>query len=551
MTGYVTRPSQLDRWRMLRASFSVSRCLGLLAFVFIVFGPVVILWGNLGQSIVAGNEDWLMLAIPSGRRLTLFARSLGLAAGVASGGVVLGVLVASVLWRWRSGPRLFLRWLLLALAPLPPYVHALAWTTCADRANAWLQQWGLGIPFRGWFGSWWIQWMALAPIAIALALIGLESVDPDLIDAARLARPDLDSLRAIVLPLAGPAILAGGGFLFLLSLMDYSVPSLLHVNVYAFEIFAEYSASNQSARAFLLAWPLLLLAGGVAFVSQSAFRNAALSPPWRRRDWAVAPTWPAWVIWLQRAALVLLMAQILVPLGNLILGAGSWQNLAQTATSASRETAFTAWIAGLTAIVCLPLGLSVAYELVQPTRRGKVWWALATAPLAIPAPLIGIGLITVWNRPQLPGVYGSTWMPVLASLARFTPLASIILLAQLRRIDAALIDAARILQRRATQRWLRVNLPLLAPGLLAAASIAFVLSAGELGATLIVAPPGRATLTMRIYNFMHYGASDIVAGLCLMMTLVALGLGMLAVLALAGWSRLQRVAERIRQPRLR
>jgi iron(III) transport system permease protein len=130
-------------------------------------------------------------------------------------------------------------------------------------------------------------------------------------------------------------------------------------------------------------------------------------------------------------------------------------------------------------------------------------------------------------------------MPVLAALARFTPLACIVLLAQLRRIDPALIDAARILQTSAAQTWVQIRLPLLAPGLLAAASIASVLSASELGATLIVAPPGQATLTMRIYNFLHYGASDTVAGLCLMMTVAALFSGILAMLVLAGWSRFQ------------
>jgi iron(III) transport system permease protein len=481
-----------------------------------------------------------MLAIPYGRRLTLLVHSLGLAAGVAAGGVILGILAGSVLWRWHSGPGLYLRWFILALVPVPPYVHALAWSSFAFAANSWFQKWGLpGIPFRGWFGSWWIQWMALVPIAIGLTLIGLESVDPDLIDAARLLRSDIHSLRTIVLPLAGPAILAGGGFLFILSLVDYSIPSLFHVNVYALEIFAEYSASNQPARAFLLALPLLLLATGVVLFSQSPLRNAALSPPWRRRTWAVAPAWPAWLVWLQRVAFAILIVQILVPLVNLILSAGSWQNIVLTAVSAQREIAFTSWIAALTAIACLPLGLPVAYELVQPTKRGRLWWAIVTTPLAIPAPLIGIGLIAIWNRPIVPAVYGSSLMPVLAALARFTPLACIVLLAQLRRIDPALIDAARILQTSAAQTWVQIRLPLLAPGLLAAASIASVLSASELGATLIVAPPGQATLTMRIYNFLHYGASDTVAGLCLMMTVAALFSGILAMLVLAGWSRFQ------------
>jgi len=82
-----------------------------------------------------------------------------------------------------------------------------------------------------------------------------------------------------------------------------------------------------------------------------------------------------------------------------------------------------------------------------------------------------------------------------------------------------------------------VRLPLLLPGLLAGASLVFALTLGELGATLIVAPPGQSTLTLRIYNYLHYGASDVVAGLCLAMLLFTLAAGGLGALSLAAQSR--------------
>ena len=63
----------------------------------------------------------------------------------------------------------------------------------------------------------------------------------------------------------------------------------------------------------------------------------------------------------------------------------------------------------------------------------------------------------------------------------------------------------------------------------------FILAAGELGATLIVAPPGRATLTMKIYTYLHYGASEAVAGLCLSVAAVALLGGLVGVLMVGRW----------------
>ena len=124
-------------------------------------------------------------------------------------------------------------------------------------------------------------------------------------------------------------------------------------------------------------------------------------------------------------------------------------------------------------------------------------------------------------------------MPVLAALARFIPLAAIVLAAQLRRSDSLLIDAARIIQPNRYRTLVRIWLPMLAPGLVAACGVAFALTTGELGATLIVAPPGQATLTMMIYNFLHYGATGAVAGLCLMMAIFSV-VGILSAIAAFG-----------------
>ena len=58
--------------------------------------------------------------------------------------------------------------------------------------------------------------------------------------------------------------------------------------------------------------------------------------------------------------------------------------------------------------------------------------------------------------------------------------------------------------------------------------IIFILTAAELGATVLVIPPGVGTLTIKIYNYMHYGKSDAVAGLCLIMLIFSmLGGGLL------------------------
>jgi iron(III) transport system permease protein len=523
-----------------RWSWEISlQRLGLLIFILIVLGPLLVLIAEVVPALLAGHSDWLQLAIPSGRRLVLLLNSLGFATAVAVSGIILGTLGASIMWRWDTGWRSYLRWLVVVLAPIPPYIHALAWTSAIYAINSWLKGLGLpAIPVQGGAIAWWIQLMSLTPIAVGLALVGLKSVEPMLIDAARTMRSDIVGLFRVVLPLAGPALMAGGGVLFLLSLLDYSVPSLVNFNVYSLEIFAEFSASNQPVRALLLSLPLLIIAMAVVLVSLSPLRNAAQSSSWRIPTWKVAPAWPKWLVCLQWLALAVLVSQIVVPLVSLTTEVGTWHSLVSTIGLAHKEIPFTFWIAIAVAVLCLPIAFAVARELVNPHKWERLLWILVIAPLAIPPALIGIGLITIWNRSLPFEVYGTSLMPVLAGLARFTPLAVIVLVAQLRNINPLLIDAANILQTSRWQTWRQIWLPMLTPGLLAAAGIVFALTTAELGATLLVAPPGHATLTIRIYNFLHYGASSVVAGLCLMMAVTILIAGVIAALALAGRSNL-------------
>lgn len=517
----------------------LGQWLALAAYSLVVLGPVFVLIGATAQTLTSGHLDWLRLAIPTGRRMVLYLNSIGLAVGVSAIAIALGWVGAVLLWSWRGQAAWPLIWLILPLAALPPYVHATAWLTVTDAIGDLVRPLGFSVGvLHGWGGSLWVEVAAFAPLALGCAWLGLRSIDPDLIEAGRIARSDFQSLFRIVLPLSAPSLLTGGGIVFLLSLLDYSVPSLLQVHVYAMEVFAEFSASNSPERAFLLAVPLLLLAVSVIAAVLEPLRALTLRAVLHRPVWANPPRWPGWVAVLQGAVGMLLVVQALSPLIVVISLSGALRELASTMAQARGEVGYSLWTSGLAALLSLPLALLAARSLLHLGRFSKVRWLLVIAPLAIPASLVGIGLIILSNRPSLHTSTVTHMMPALAGMARFTPLAALILLAQMRRTDALLFDAALVFQRAWWRRQFQVAVPLLAPGFLAGAGLVFALSMGELGATLMVVPPGQATLTMRIYNYLHYGASDTVAGLCLILAAGVLVAGAVAAVAAALWSRL-------------
>lgn len=511
---------------------------GAVVVLVIVFGPLAAAVASAAVTVFHSGLGTLALAIPMGRRLSLLAASLALSIAVATAATGLGLLCGSALWARGKRPLSIARWWLLAAAPVPPYVHALAWEVAI--------RWIWHAPVDGWIASWWVQTMALLPLGVVFVLAGLQSVDPRMVDAARVARSDEAAWLRVAVPLAAPSIAVGAGCLMILSLADYSVPSIFHVNVYALEIFSEFSAGGDPGAAFLVSLPLLTVVFAVMLAIQSRLRQAATARARRDSAWTSPPRWPRSVAAGQIAGLAALSAQVLVPLFTLLLATRSWSVLRAATFAAATDLSFTAGVAIAAAGLSVALCVAATPFLRDGLDRPATWWALLVLPLSIPAPLVGVGLVSMWNQGWMPPVYGTWVMPVLAALARFAPLALLALLAQYRRVDRSFGDAARLLDGRPFRVWARIEFPLLFPAMLAAGAVVLSLTIGELGATLIVTPPGLETLTIRVYNFLHYGATDSAAALCLLMAAIVAAAGSVAAIALRAGPAAEPMAEDVR-----
>jgi iron(III) transport system permease protein len=522
-------PLFFQRCRAALKPEKTAGTLGSVFFFLLLLCPLVVLSLDLLQAFISGTADIAVPVFFSPRRLGLLAASIGFAGAVAGTGIVFGILFISALFRFPKKQVYGILLLLLALAGIPPYIHALTWSEVLSVLP--------GLPATGWAISFWVELMAYLPLSLFLTWIAFVSVDSRLVDAGRLVRSDLAVFRHIILPLAAPALGAAFGFIFLICCADYSVPSLFGADVYALDIFAQFSASNSPAQAFLYALPLLVVTLVVMVVCRSGIRTLAQTPHWFSPRFGNPPVFPGWLYVLQAGAAILLILQIAVLFSGLILAVGSPDAFITSVVTARDELLYSLLTAVLVIVISLPLALSAAQELKKPGIRGAAAWIIVLLPLAVPAPLIGIGMITIGNLPFISAVYPAGIMPALVSVIKFAPFAAIILFIQMRFIDPILLDAAAVFARSRTDALTRIHLPLLAPGLVVSAGILSALTLAELGATLIVSPPGHATITMRIYNYLHYGSSSDVAGLCLMVTLLTLVLCTGTILALRLISR--------------
>jgi ABC-type Fe3+ transport system permease subunit len=167
-------------------------------------------------------------------------------------------------------------------------------------------------------------------------------------------------------------------------------------------------------------------------------------------------------------------------------------------------------------------------------RRGgwRAWPAIATVVLglAIPGPLVGIGLIWLLNHDLPPEIIASngkwkSWLlvlydetplaPVLAQAIRALPVTVLLAWHSFSSLSDDVLAAAA-LDGLAPRRVLwRIALPQRKAALAAAWLAALAVAAGDLAWSLLVLPPGMDTIQRRVFGLVHSGVEEQVATISL------------------------------------
>lgn len=152
---------------------------------------------------------------------------------------------------------------------------------------------------------------------------------------------------------------------------------------------------------------------------------------------------------------------------------------------------------------------------------------LTLLPLAMPELVLGIASLLWFATLRMTlGLHS-------IMLAHVTFAVSYVLVAvraSLRGFDSALIDAARDLGATSWQVHRRVILPLIAPGVLAGALMAFTLSFDDFLISFFTAGVGSDTLPMRLYAAIRFGMSrEMYALSALLIVVSAVGAGLASI----------------------
>lgn len=403
--------------------------------------------------------------------------------------------------------RRFFGWALVLPLALPTYIAAYTWAAlfgptgsislwCAEHlgfAPDILNIWGLGI----------VLGLVLYPyIYLPARAMFARGMSAQLEAARMLGSTGTMLFRRIAIPLARPAIAAGSLLVGMEVLNDFGAVKHYGVQTLTTGIFRARGGLQDGGSALRLGILLIVLVAVLLWSERRSRRNISTvtdQVSTQRRALSGVGRWSAFAA----CALVLGIAAGL-PFGKIIGDVvATWaQRDHEALFAAFGHTALLAAAAAFTTLLCAVL---FTFRERHGNRSNLIVRA-ANLGYAIPGAVIALGALVIagavdnsgWGGPVL---IGSVALLLYAYTARFLAVGTQPLFSAVRAQPSALDDAARALGASRWSTFLRINLPLLRPAMLAASLLVAVDVIKELPLTLILRPFNFETLSTSTYRF--------------------------------------------------
>ncbi len=316
-------------------------------------------------------------------------------------------------------------------------------------------------------------------------------------------------LRKVTLPLLTPALGGAALLVFMTSMASFSAPfifaggfRILSLEIYNSKLNGEMGlAITQSVILTAISILFLVLlrwySGGRLYTASG--KGVRLQPKPVRRGWR------RWIMGFAGIGLVvfLILPHLTVVLISFVKnGAWTWEILPPAYTFENYLSLFneprvvepvanSVKMATLATAANVAFGVVAAYLLIRKRFWGKkVVEALTMLPWAIPGTVVAIGLIVAFNRPSFLSagkiLVGTFWILPLAYFIRNLPVVFRSTYAALEQFDPSLEESARNLGASWWFSFRKVMLPLIAPGVVSGALLAYVLAVGEFVASILL-----------------------------------------------------------------
>lgn len=166
------------------------------------------------------------------------------------------------------------------------------------------------------------------------------------------------------------------------------------------------------------------------------------------------------------------------------------------------------------------IGTFTALALSRHEFRGKTFADSSIyAATVMPEIVVGVSLLVFFVAA---GVGLGITTIVIAHVAFTISFVTIVVRARLSGMDRSIEEAAQDLGATPIQTFWRVTLPLILPGVMAGALLAFTLSFDDFVITFFVSGVGSSTLPLKIYSMLKFGVTPVINALSTVVVLTTL-----------------------------
>lgn len=391
-------------------------------------------------------------------------------------------------------------------------------------------------------------------------------------------RGGLDNLNVFLLELlesAGLGVLIAGGALLLGHITPGQVPRFVLGFAAGYLLLLALSFLWQQSRVArtLLTWLslgfmfffLTLLDLNREYVLARVVPRAANLPriSQKTREWLLNLSWLGYIFLYVPIAILIVFSfnAATVTEGGRVLSTSVWKGFtfnwyAELAHDARIiDAAYnTLVVAIISTIISTLIGTMTALAMERYNFPGKLAFdAVLYLPIIIPEIVMALSLILFfvlinlgnWSLNLSNQVAASAVLPgflssFLVRIIRVTPIiiahvafnisfVAVVVRARLADFDRTLEEAAQDLYANEWQTFRRVTLPLIMPGIIGGALLAFTLSIDDFVITFFVSGPGATTLPVRVYSMIRIGVTPVVNAVSAVMLIVSIALLLLSL----------------------
>ncbi len=483
--------------------------IGVLGIAFLFSFPAgYLLWRNF-----TGDTSSLKLLNKS-QVLSPLQRSLILSVAVSLTTALIGIVLAWLTTRCDlPGKRI---WKIILPIPLvfPSFIGAAAFIRTMNPGgflNGLLNKIGIDnvVEIRGFFGAWFVLSLFCYPYVYLPVAAKLRHLPSSLEETSRvLGYSPRKTFNHVVFPQVAPVLGAGTLLVFLYTISDFGAVQLLRYDTLTRSIATSQLANKSLSLALGLF--LLIIAGIVVFAERMISRTSissdqkSIGPPLKY-------SLGAWKLPSFLVVSLLTLLSLGAPLftlskwaiDGLRRGSGNGHPLTlnvQQVWESTWNTLSISVIAGfVTILAVLPIAIVISR---YKSKVGNLAHSLVIATFAVPGILIALSM-RFWSL-QTDWAYNlfnnTKALLVFSYVVRFGSLAMGVVLLSVAAVPNNLQDAGQTLGVKRIPRFFRIYLPLMSPGLGAAAGLVILSTMKELPITLLISPLGFSTLATRMFS---------------------------------------------------